>query len=264
MEQDNSKNEIGEIANTETGEIKSQAVKSFTHIDDFVNGQLLLVNKPYNWTSFDVVGKLRNSFKPLKLKVGHAGTLDPLATGLLIICTGKMTKQIDTFQAQEKEYTGTMILGATTPSYDMETDADQQFDISNITEQQIKDACGQFTGDIQQYPPAHSAIKIDGERLYEKARRGEEVELRLRNVTISEFEITGIALPEINFRVVCSKGTYIRSLVNDFGKALNNGAYLSTLRRTRSGDYKIEDAHEVMELVTLIRELKVNLPILGD
>jgi len=235
------------------------AINSF---QDFTDGQLLLVNKPYNWTSFDVVGKLRNSFKPLKLKVGHAGTLDPLATGLLIICTGKMTKQIDTFQAQEKEYTGAMILGATTPSYDMETDADQQFDIGHITEQQIKDACKQFIGDIQQYPPAHSAIKIDGERLYEKARRGEEVELRLRNVTISEFEITEIELPEINFRVVCSKGTYIRSLVNDFGKALHNGVYLSKLRRTRSGDYKIEDAWEVMELVEIIRSLKTNAPVI--
>ena len=219
----------------------------------------MLINKPYNWTSFDVVGKIRNAFKPLKLKVGHAGTLDPLATGLLIICTGKMTKLIDTFQAQEKEYTGTMILGATTPSYDMETDPDQKFDINGITEEQIKNACEQFIGDIQQYPPAHSAIKIDGERLYEKARRGEEVELRLRNVTISEFEITGIKLPEIDFRVVCSKGTYIRSLVNDFGKAINNGAYLSKLRRTRSGDYKIENASEVMEMVGYIRELKVVL-----
>jgi len=236
----------------------------FTSITDFTEGQLLLVNKPYNWTSFDVVGKIRNAFKPLKLKVGHAGTLDPLASGLLIICTGKMTKQIDTFQAQEKEYTGTMVLGETTPSYDMETESDQKFDISHITEGEIKAACAQFIGDIQQYPPAHSAIKIDGERLYEKARRGEDVELRLRNVTITEFEITAIALPEINFRVVCSKGTYIRSLVNDFGKALNNGAYLSKLRRTRSGDYKVDDAWEVMELVTIIRELKVISPIVGE
>ena len=223
---------------------------------DFASGELLLVNKPVGWTSFDVVGKLRNSFKPLKLKVGHAGTLDPLATGLLIICTGKMTKQIDTFQAEEKEYTGTMILGATTPSYDMETEPDTQFDISHITEEQIKATCQQFTGDIQQYPPAHSAIKIDGERLYEKARRGEEVELRLRSVTISEFEITRIELPEIDFRVICSKGTYIRSLVHDLGKALNNGAYLSKLRRTRSGNYKVADAWEVMELVGIIREQK--------
>ena len=233
---------------------------NYTHIDEFAEGQLLLINKPYNWTSFDVVGKIRNAFKPLKLKVGHAGTLDPLATGLLIICTGKMTKQIDTFQAQEKEYTGTMVLGETTPSYDMETGADQKFDVSQITGDEIRGACQQFIGDIQQYPPAHSAIKIDGERLYEKARRGEDVELRLRNVTITEFEITNIALPEINFRVVCSKGTYIRSLVNDFGKALNNGAYLSKLRRIRSGSYKIEDAYEVLELVAMIRELKTTLP----
>jgi tRNA pseudouridine55 synthase len=232
-------------------------IKTYTRIEEFAEGQLLLVNKPYNWTSFDVVGKIRNSFKPLKLKVGHAGTLDPLATGLLIICTGKMTKQIDTFQAQDKEYTGTMILGETTPSYDMETEADQKFDISFITEEKIRNAGKQFIGEIGQYPPAHSAIKINGERLYEKARRGEEVELRLRNVTITEFEITEINLPEISFRVTCSKGTYIRSLVHDFGKALNNGAYLSKLRRTRSGDYNVDDAWEVMELVNAIRDLKM-------
>lgn len=216
----------------------------------------MLVNKPYKWTSFDVVGKIRNAFKPLKLKVGHAGTLDPLATGLLIICTGKMTKQIDTFQAEEKEYTGTMTLGATTASYDMETEPDNKFDISQLTEEKLRNNCKQFTGDIQQYPPAHSAIKVDGERLYEKARRGEDVELRLRNVTITEFELTRIELPEVDFRVVCSKGTYIRSLVNDFGAALNNGAYLSRLRRTRSGNFQVADAWEVMELVTMIRELK--------
>ena len=228
---------------------------SFKNIQDFADGQLLLVNKPYEWTSFDVVGKIRNSFKPLKLKVGHAGTLDPLATGLLIICTGKMTKQIDTFQAEEKEYTGTMVLGATTPTYDLESEPEAKFDTSHLTDEQIKTATAQFTGDIQQYPPAHSAIKIDGERLYEKARRGEEVELRLRNVTITEFEITRIALPEVDFRVVCSKGTYIRSLINDFGAALNNGAYMSALRRTRSGNYRIEDAHEVLELVDIIKAL---------
>ncbi|GGH13305.1 tRNA pseudouridine(55) synthase TruB [Mucilaginibacter phyllosphaerae] len=231
-------------------------MSSYSSIQNFADGQLLLINKPYKWTSFDVVGKLRNSFKPLKLKVGHAGTLDPLATGLLIICTGKMTKQIDTFQAEDKEYTGTMVLGATTPTYDLESEPEIKFDTSHLTEEQIKAACAQFTGDIQQYPPAHSAIKIDGERLYEKARRGEEVELRLRNVTISEFEITRVELPEVDFRVVCSKGTYIRSLVNDFGIALNNGAYMSVLRRTRSGNYRIEDAHEIMELVDAIRDLK--------
>jgi tRNA pseudouridine55 synthase len=230
----------------------------FKSIQDFADGQLLLINKPYEWTSFDVVGKLRNSFKPLKLKVGHAGTLDPLATGLLIICTGKMTKQIDTFQAEDKEYTGTMVLGASTPTYDLESEPEAKFDVRHLTDEQIKAACAQFTGDIQQYPPAHSAIKIDGERLYEKARRGEEVELRLRNVTISEFEITRIALPEVDFRVVCSKGTYIRSLVNDFGAALDNGAYMSALRRTRSGNYRIEDAHEILELVNTIRDLKAS------
>jgi tRNA pseudouridine55 synthase len=245
------------------------SVNTFTNIQQFADGQLLLVNKPYKWTSFDVVGKLRNAFKPLKLKVGHAGTLDPLATGLLIICTGKMTKQIDTFQAEEKEYTGTLVLGATTPTYDLESEPEAKFETSHLTDELIQAACAQFTGDIQQYPPAHSAIKIDGERLYEKARRGEEVELRLRNVTISEFEITRIELPEVDFRVVCSKGTYIRSLVNDFGVALNNGAYMSRLRRTGSGNYKIEDAHEVMELVNTIRELKqVDLtgssPAIGD
>jgi tRNA pseudouridine55 synthase len=225
-------------------------------LEDYATGQLLLVNKPYRWTSFDVVGKIRNAFKPLKLKVGHAGTLDPLATGLLIICTGKMTKQIDSFQAQEKEYTGTFVLGATTPTYDLESEPEQKFDTINITEEQLNAATKQFIGDIQQYPPAHSAIKIDGERLYEKARRGEEVELRARNVTIREFELTRIELPEVDFRVFCSKGTYIRSLANDFGKALNNAAYLSRLRRTKSGDFKIEDAHEVLELVAEIRELK--------
>jgi tRNA pseudouridine55 synthase len=230
--------------------------KIFSNIEQFAEGELLLVNKPYKWTSFDVVGKLRNAFKPLKLKVGHAGTLDPLATGLLIVCTGKMTKQIDTFQAEEKEYTGTFILGSTTPTYDLESEPEQKFPIDHLTDQQIHDACKNFIGDIEQYPPAHSAIKVGGERLYEKARRGEDVELKPRKVTITEFEITRIALPEVDFRVVCSKGTYIRSLANDFGAALHNGAYLSRLRRTRSGHFKVEDAWEVMELVGTVRELK--------
>jgi len=223
---------------------------------NFAEGELLLINKPYHWTSFDVVGKIRNSFKPLKLKVGHAGTLDPLATGLLIICTGKLTKKIDEYQAQEKEYTGTMVLGATTPSYDLETEVDETFPINHLTEDAIRSNCAHFLGEIEQYPPAHSAIKVNGERLYEKARRGEEVELKARKVTIDEFEITRIELPEIDFRVVCSKGTYIRSLVYDFGKALNSGAYLSKLRRTRSGNFRIEDAFEVMEFVNHIRSLK--------
>lgn len=201
--------------------------------------------------------------KPLKLKVGHAGTLDPLATGLLIVCTGKLTKQIDTFQAEEKEYTGTMVLGATTPSYDLETVVDQEFSLEDIFEEKIKANCTQFLGEINQFPPAHSAIKINGERLYEKARRGEEVERRSRQVTISEFEITRIELPEIDFRVVCSKGTYIRSLVHDFGAALNNGAFLSKLTRTRSGNFKLEDAYEVMELANHIRSQKTETAPIG-
>ena len=230
--------------------------QTFSNINQFAEGQLLLVNKPYKWTSFDVVGKIRNAFKPLKLKVGHAGKLDPLATGLLIICTGKMTKQIDTFQAEEKEYTGTFTLGATTPTYDLESEPEQKFPTEQISEQQIQEACKQFIGEIQQYPPAHSAIKVDGERLYEKARRGEDVELKARTITISEFEITRIELPEVDFRVVCSKGTYIRSLANDFGIALNNGAYLSRLRRTRSGNFNVDESWQVLDLVSTIRELK--------
>ncbi len=223
---------------------------------NFIEGELLLINKPYHWTSFDVVSKIRNALKPLKLKVGHAGTLDPLATGLLIICTGKLTKKIDEYQAQEKEYIGTMILGATTPSYDLETEIAQTFPIDESTEKDIKHICNKFIGELDQYPPPHSAVKVDGERLYEKARRGETVELKSRKVTITGFDITRIELPEVDFRVVCSKGTYIRSLVYDFGRALNNGAYLSRLRRTRSGNLQVEDAYEVMELVTHIRKLK--------
>ena len=209
---------------------------------NFAEGELLLINKPYQWTSFDVVGKIRNSLKPAKLKVGHAGTLDPLATGLLIICTGKLTKQIDTFQAEEKEYTGTLVLGATTPSYDMETEVNASFDISGITKEQILAATAQFKGDISQYPPAHSAVKVNGERLYVKARLGEEVELKKRFVTVNEFEITRIALPEVDFRVVCSKGTYIRSLAYDYGVALQSGAHLTALRRTKIGDYSVKNA----------------------
>ncbi len=225
---------------------------------NFTDGEILLINKPYKWTSFDVVGKIRNAFKPLKLKVGHAGTLDPLATGLLILCTGKLTKQIDTFQAEEKEYTGTFTIGATTPSYDLETDIDQTFSLSGLTDEKIIAATKRFIGDLSQFPPSYSAIKVNGERLYVKARLGKEVVLQARNVTIKEFEVTGINLPEVYFRVVCSKGTYIRSLAHDFGKALNNGAHLSSLKRTRSGSFLLDDAFEVMELVNHIREIKNN------
>lgn len=232
-------------------------VKTFPEFN-FTQGEVLLINKPYKWTSFDIVGKLRNSLKPLKLKVGHAGTLDPLATGLLIICTGKLTKQIDIYQAEEKEYTGTITLGATTPSYDLETEVDNIFDISNINESDIYENTKHFLGDIEQFPPIHSALKKDGERLYLKARRGEDVEVQARKVSISEFEITRIELPEVDFRVVCSKGTYIRSLAHDFGKHLGVGAHLSKLRRTKSGNFAVDNAFEIMELVNHIKEIKQN------
>lgn len=225
---------------------------------NFAEGEVLLIDKPYEWTSFDVVNKIRNSLKPLKLKVGHAGTLDPLATGLLIVCTGKRTKTIDELQAQDKEYTGTITLGATTPSYDLETEPDQFFDISHLTEEQLQEACKSFIGDIGQYPPPHSAIKVQGERLYEKARRGEEIELKLRNVTIFTFELTHIALPEVEFKVTCSKGTYIRSLAHDFGKILGAGSHLSKLRRTRSGDFHVNDAYDLLDLTEHIRSLRLS------
>lgn len=222
----------------------------------FAEGEVLLVDKPKTWTSFDVVGKLRNTMKPLKLKVGHAGTLDPLATGLLIICTGKLTKQIDSYQAEDKEYTGTITLGATTPSYDLETEIDQTFDISSITEEQIRAVAQTFEGEIDQFPPAHSALKINGERVYEKARRGEEVELKSRRVTISSFEIEKIELPLIYFKIKCSKGTYIRSIAHDLGKALNSGSYLSSLRRTMSGNFHVDNAWNLEDLIAVIREQK--------
>ncbi len=220
---------------------------------NFADGKVLLVDKPLRWTSFDVVRKIRNAIKPLKVKVGHAGTLDPLATGLLIICTGKFTKRIDEYQAQEKTYTGTITLGATTPSYDLEQEIDQRFDLSGITDAQILETAQSFIGEIEQIPPAHSAIKIDGERVYEKARRGETVTVKPRKVHIHEFEITRIDMPHIAFRVVCSKGTYIRSLASDFGKALDNGAHLSQLRRTKIGDFSVADAWQVPDLVKRIK-----------
>jgi len=214
--------------------------------ESFQKGQILLIDKPLNWTSFQVVNKVRWLIKKQhqikKIKVGHAGTLDPLATGLLLICTGKFTKQIDTYQGQEKEYTGTFTLGATTPSFDMETGIDQRFDITNLTEEKIKSVIPQFLGEIQQQPPVFSALKKDGKRLYEYARSGEEVEVAFRTVEISLFELIRIEVPEVDFKVRCSKGTYIRSLAQDFGKILDNGAYLSALRRTKIGDFSVENA----------------------
>ncbi len=203
-------------------------------------GNMLLINKPLEWTSFDVVNKLRYILK-IK-KIGHAGTLDPLATGLLIICVGKMTKRIEEFMGQEKEYTGKFILGQTTPSHDLETEVTERKDISGLTEISIREATKNFTGKISQLPPQHSAIRIGGKRAYEFARKGEEIELKPREVEVSEFEITSIALPEISFRIVCSKGTYIRSLARDYGNALGVGAYMSELCRTRIGPYTLENA----------------------
>ncbi len=214
--------------------------------EDYQSGQVLLIDKPLHWTSFQAVNKLRweirQAFNIKKIKVGHAGTLDPLATGLLIICTGKMTKQINTFQGQDKEYTGTFVIGSTTPSYDLETEIDQTFPTDHITENLIHKTTETFIGTIEQFPPVFSAIKKDGKRLYEFARAGESVDIKSRQVQISEFEITAIDSNHLNFRVVCSKGTYIRSLAHDFGKALNSGAHLSELRRTKIGDFNVNDA----------------------
>ena len=219
---------------------------------NLLEGGVILINKPLEWTSFDVVKKARNllrtQFEVKKIKVGHAGTLDPLASGLLVVCTGKFTKRIAEFQGQEKEYTGTFTLGATTPSYDLETEIDQTFPTANIKNESIESAIKKFTGTIDQFPPVFSALKKDGERLYEKARRGEEVQVDARQVHIHEFEITRVYLPKIDFRVVCSKGTYIRSLAHDFGKALNSGAHLSSLCRTRIGNFHLNQAIDIETL----------------
>ncbi len=212
----------------------------------YQDGQVILIDKPLHWSSFQAVNKVKWALKKhlglKKIKVGHAGTLDPLATGLLIICTGKQTKQIQNYQAELKEYTGTFHLGATTPSYDLETEKDAFFPTDHLTENLVLQTVNLFLGEIDQKPPVFSAIKKDGKRLYEHARAGEEVEIASRKTTIYEFEITRIALPEVDFRVVCSKGTYIRSLAFDFGKALHSGAHLTALRRTKSGGFSVENA----------------------
>lgn len=221
--------------------------------EDYKNGQVLLVDKPLTWTSFQVVNKIRwhikQRFNIKKIKVGHAGTLDPLATGLLIICTGKQTKEINTYQGQIKEYTGTITLGETTPSYDLETEVNETFATQHITEALLKETTQQFIGNIQQKPPIFSAIKKDGKRLYELARKGETTEIKSREITISEFEITNINLPKVDFRVVCSKGTYIRSLAYDFGNALNSGAHLSALRRTKIGNFSVDNAVSIEQFI---------------
>ena len=222
-------------------------------LEDYKNGQVLLIDKPLKWTSFQVVNKLRweikQRFKIKNIKVGHAGTLDPLATGLLIICTGKFTKKIQEYQGQIKEYTGEITLGATTPSFDLETEINQTFPIEHITEDLIQQTTQQFIGEIDQVPPIFSALKKDGKRLYELARAGETTEIKSRKVTIYEFEITKIELPKIEFRVVCSKGTYIRSLANDLGAALNSGGHLTALRRIKIGDFNVDNGMKIDEFI---------------
>ena len=219
--------------------------------EDFESGVVLLINKEINWTSFDVVKKIKNllkeKFRFKKIKVGHAGTLDPLATGLLVICTGKSTKMISEIQNQKKEYTGELTMGATTPSYDLETEIDHRYDISNITEKDISSKTKLFIGEVSQKPPIFSAIKVKGERLYEKARRGEKINIKKRKITVYNFKLTKILLPKIHFIIECSKGTYIRSIAHDFGKSLNSGAHLSKLVRTKIGEFDLKDAKSIIE-----------------
>ena len=224
-----------------------------SQLDNFQNGQMLLVDKPIGWTSFDVVNKIRSHLKKIyktgNIKVGHAGTLDPLASGLLIVCTGKYTGKIDEIQIQEKEYEGIFTLGATTPSYDTETKVESYFKTESIQDSDIHDLTQTFTGQIQQVPPVYSAIKVNGVRAYKMARNNEWVNLKPKSVCISEFKILNIVMPDVYFKVSCSKGTYIRSLAHDFGKALNNGAYLKMLCRTRIGNYHLTDALPLNKLL---------------
>lgn len=224
----------------------------------FLEGRILAIDKPYGWTSFQAVNAvkwtLRKAFSIKKIKVGHAGTLDPLATGLLLICTGKSTKKIADLQGMPKEYTGTIHLGATTPSYDMETTVDATYPTEHLTEELLRQKTASFVGEITQQPPVFSAVKKDGKRLYEYARKGQEVDIPLRRVVITRFELTRIALPEVDFIVSCSKGTYIRSLAFDFGKSLGSGAYLSALKRTKIGSYNVNTAIGPNEFRALFTE----------
>ena len=226
----------------------------------FLAGQTLLIDKPLEWSSFQAVNKvrwlIRKQFGIKKIKVGHAGTLDPLATGLLLICTGKATKTINELQGQIKEYTGTIQLGATTPSYDLETEVDANFETEHINQELIDETLPQFIGQIEQYPPVFSALKKDGKRLYEYARAGEDVEVKPRTIEISAFEITRFQDNELDFRVVCSKGTYIRSLAHDLGKALNSGAHLTALRRTKIGDFDVANGYNIEAFEKMITALE--------
>ena len=225
-----------------------------SQVSDPQEGVLLLVDKPLTWTSFDVVNKIRyylkKELKTGKIKVGHAGTLDPSATGLLIICIGKYTKRIEEIQTQNKEYKGTMILGSTTPSYDLETEADNTFPISDLHEEELLKTVLKFEGEIEQIPPAYSAVKVDGVRAYKKARDNQSIKLKSRTVNIETFKIDKIEMPSVKFTIACSTGTYIRSLVHDFGRELNNGAHLTSLMRTRIGEFSLDDAWKLEEVLT--------------
>jgi len=230
---------------------------------DFVAGEILLIDKEVSWTSFDAVksirGTLQKAYNLRRFKVGHAGTLDPLATGLLLICTGKATKKIDSLQAQEKVYTGKIFLGATTPSADLETEVDQTFPIDHISEQDVLDCAKSFEGEHEQTPPVFSAIKVDGKRAYDYARKNEEVKMKSRKVFIHHFKVTNIDFPVVEFEIKCSKGTYIRSIARDFGLRLNSGGYLQLLRRTMIGNYSVEDAISVNQAKELIIQQVNNL-----
>ncbi len=218
-----------------------------------MKGELILIDKDINWTSFDVVSKIRNfikkKFNLKKIKVGHAGTLDPLATGLLIICYGKMTKEIDSFMGLDKSYSGKMIIGSSTPSYDLETKPNIFYKTDHINEKLIYEKAEEYIGEIMQKPPIFSAVKKNGVRSYKLARRGEQVNLKKRKITIRDFKITEINFPELSFEVDCSKGTYIRSLINDFGKALKSGAHLTELRRTKIGEFSVNDSLKIMDFI---------------
>jgi len=227
-------------------------------VEEFLSGQILLIDKPFGWTSFDLVRKVKNlirtKYSLKKIKVGHAGTLDPLASGLLIVCTGKATKRISEIQGQEKTYTGTITLGGTTPSYDLETEVDINYETSHLTEGLIKEVTKKFIGEIDQKPPIYSALKRGGERLYEKARRGEKIEIESRKVSVSKFEISSIENLNVHFEIKCSKGTYIRSIANDFGAALNSGGYLTKLCRTAIGDHQLSEGFDIESFEKLLNK----------
>lgn len=228
---------------------------------DLENGSVILLDKPLRWTSFQAVNKLKwlilRHYHLKKVKIGHAGTLDPLATGLLIVCVGKYTKRIEEFQAKEKQYTGTMRLGATTPCFDLEKPIDATYDYSHVTEELLRDIVKRFEGEQLQVPPTFSAVRVDGKRAFSYARQGEDVKILPKPITISSFEVTRVALPDFDFRITCSKGTYIRALARDLGQALNCGAHLTALRRTRIGDFSVEDAWQMDDLVSQFQVRKL-------